>query len=132
MTKESRFPRSLQAYGHGVYFASDDQTSLGYTAPHHNSAAARDNADFPLNSAVALVELVNVPSTFVSSHPFYVVGNTKQIKPFLLLVSGGPPETRARTAERGDMFKHDPRLKRQTTYNGAQVRVVSRSVTALV
>ncbi|KAL7422062.1 hypothetical protein Q5752_003837 [Cryptotrichosporon argae] len=31
---------------------------------------------------------VNVPATFVAQTPYYVVNNTKQIKPFLLLVTG--------------------------------------------
>lgn len=44
--------------------------------------------DWKLASAIALVDLVNVPSTFVSSNPYYVVNQTKQIKPFILLVSG--------------------------------------------
>ena len=39
---------------------------------------------------MSLVELVNVPETFVSSNPFYVNSNVKQIKPFLLVVQVQP------------------------------------------
>ncbi|WVF71109.1 hypothetical protein IAT40_005906 [Kwoniella sp. CBS 6097] len=78
-----------RAYGNGVYFASDSGTSMGHYAAQN--LTPRDNADFQVIKAAALVELVNVPHTFVSSTPFYVVNNTKQIKPFLLLVQGRTP-----------------------------------------
>lgn len=52
------------------------------------STTKRPDADFILTRATALVELVNVPETFVSRNPYYVVNNIKQIKPFLLLVEG--------------------------------------------
>lgn len=93
-----------------------------------HTAGPRPNADFTLNSAIALVELVNVPSTFVSSTPFYVVNNVKQIKPFMLLVSGPStsPATTTDTAGDGELFKHDPTLERPTTYQlGRPVEVVS-------
>lgn len=108
-----------------MYFASDNQTSLGYTALHARTHAARANADNAVDSAVALVELVNVPSTFVSREPFYVVGNIKQIKPFLLLVAGGVTDTVSRAPAPGDLFNHDPELRRRTMYNGAELRLVS-------
>lgn len=109
---------------------------MAYT--HNRSAAisgivngSRPNADFTVNSAIALVELVNVVSTFVSSTPFYVVDKVKQVKPFMLLVSGAPtgeaPETTQQPVD-GELFRHDPTLARKTTYmqiggNGEAVRV---------
>ncbi|WVQ99753.1 hypothetical protein IAU59_006895 [Kwoniella sp. CBS 9459] len=93
-----------RAYGNGVYFASDSATSLSHYAAQ--SLTPRDNADFQLIKAAALVELVNVPNTFVSSNPYYVVSNTKQIKPFLLLVQGKTPEVSDETAKK-DGFNVD-------------------------
>ena len=92
--------------------------------------------DWKISSAIALVELVNVPSTFVSTHPYYVVSQTKQIKPFLLLVSGlnedhttVPANT---TVQSGELFRHDPQLARPTTYSQQPVRVVGPTETALI
>jgi hypothetical protein len=85
--------------------------------------------DWSLSSAIALVELVNVPSTFVSTNPYYVVNQTKQIKPFLLLVSGvdqdGPAAAEKAPTKSGELFRHDPHLTRATTYRQQPVQVVS-------
>ncbi|WVQ80119.1 hypothetical protein IAT38_002220 [Cryptococcus sp. DSM 104549] len=81
---------NARAYGHGVYFAHEASTSMSTYAV--GSTVFRPNADFGLAKATALVELVNVPCTFVSSSPYYVVNNTKQIKPFLLIVNGAIPD----------------------------------------
>ncbi|WVR06740.1 hypothetical protein IAU60_003775 [Kwoniella sp. DSM 27419] len=114
-----------RAYGNGVYFASDSMTSMGTYATR--STAVRSNAHFVVNKATALVELVNVPHSWVSSSPYYVVANTKQIKPFLLLVQGLDAKymEKGKAAEeeevpvtpqivmKGDLFKHDPTLSRK-------------------
>lgn len=77
-----------QAYGNGVYFAAQAEVSLGtYAQP---AQTFRPNADLRITRAMSLVELVNVPETFVSRDPYYVVNNTKQIKPFLLVVQVQP------------------------------------------
>lgn len=131
----------LQAYGNGVYFAADSMTSMGsYARP---SATRRPNADFHLTRATALVELVNVPETFVSRNPYYVVNKVKQIKPFLLLVEGTVPdppidedgnvkeEEQSEEAVRmerkgsGELFKHDPALSLKPTYFHGPLQVVS-------
>lgn len=142
---------TYQAYGNGVYFASDSNTSMSaYARP---STVRRPNADFVLTRATALTEIVNVPETFVSRAPYYVVNKVKQIKPFLLLVEGSlaPPEVSAvegQTAvgdaaaavggsggegsghkmERkrsGKLFEHDPALAIKPTYFGQPLNVVS-------
>ncbi|WWD03208.1 hypothetical protein V865_001258 [Kwoniella europaea PYCC6329] len=117
-----------RAYGNGVYFASNSGTSMGGYA--RATVHVRENADFKLSKATALVELVNVPHTFVSSHPFYVVNNVKQIKPFLLLVQGNETmetseeaeEERAKNAKsaKGALFVHDPMLRTKPTLNSNQ------------
>lgn len=108
----------------------------------------RPNADLKIVRATALVELVNVPETFVSRRPYYVVDKIKQIKPFLLLVETTPPhppapadedrvaagmtteETKKESEEMkripsGELFKHDPSLSLQPTYFGRPLQVVS-------
>lgn len=76
------------------------------------SSTRRPNADFVIKRATALVELVNVPDTFVSRTPYYVVNNTKQIKPFLLLVEGNVAAPEVEVKEEVDMAngedKDDP------------------------
>lgn len=70
---------------------------------------------------------MNVPNTFVSQNPYYVVSNVKQIKPFLLLVSGGSAEQTEKTAvakARGKLYEHDPGLAMKTTYNHVELQVV--------
>ncbi|WVW84288.1 hypothetical protein I302_106319 [Kwoniella bestiolae CBS 10118] len=113
-----------RAYGNGVYFAPDSGTSMGSYS--RGTPYIRENADFKLSKATALVELVNVPHTFASSHPYYVVNNVKQIKPFLLLVQGTNmmetseevEEERVRKAQsaKGALFVHDPMLRIKTTF----------------
>ncbi|ORX35603.1 hypothetical protein BD324DRAFT_609369 [Kockovaella imperatae] len=97
----------MEDYGHGVYFARNASMSLGqYSQP---AGSRRQNADFVLTKAVACVELVNVPETFVCCNPHYVVNKVKQIKPFLLLVEGqGIPIPAIPTTKR--LFQHDPRI----------------------
>ena len=72
--------------------------------------------------------VVNRPDTFVSSSPYYVVNNIKQIKPFLLIVQGNgtsvvepPPVVNVRKA----LFKHDPSLMMQPAFFGQPLQVVS-------
>ncbi|KAK4684001.1 ubiquitin-conjugating enzyme E2 Q, partial [Tremellales sp. Uapishka_1] len=103
---------NARAYGNGVYFANEASISIG---SYSRGSGIRPNADFLASKAAALVELVNVPETFVSSNRYYVVGNIKQIKPFLLLVFGvGEPEVPEPV--KGKLFIHDPSLKLPTTF----------------
>nr|XP_031859462.1 uncharacterized protein CI109_005108 [Kwoniella shandongensis]KAA5526534.1 hypothetical protein CI109_005108 [Kwoniella shandongensis] len=123
-----------RAYGNGVYFAPEYTISMeGYARAN---ISHRANADYQLSRATALVELVNVPNTFVSHNPFYVVNNIKQIRPFLLLVAGtnngdtvavtttAPTAAVSKAAQPADkFFKHDPKLKKPTTYNNQPLQV---------
>lgn len=69
-------------------------------------------------------DIVNVPDTFVSRSPYYVVNNTKQIKPFLLLVEG-EGEPRPEVESHGQLFKHDPALLMKSTWFKQPLQVVS-------
>ncbi|OCF31971.1 hypothetical protein I316_06356 [Kwoniella heveanensis BCC8398] len=112
-----------RAYGNGVYFASDSATSMGSYATQNMTP--RDNADFKVIKAAALVELVNVPDTFVSSNPYYVVNNTKQIKPFLLLVQGTTPLA-AEESSKSDEPKADGPLAQSQRQASASTAITSQ------
>lgn len=79
-----------RAYGHGVYHAKDAQTSSGYAG---NSYGARygEPSDWPhsvlrVQGCLALSEIVNAPSEFVSENPYYVVQHLDWIQTRYLFV----------------------------------------------
>ncbi|KAJ8461993.1 hypothetical protein ONZ45_g18095 [Pleurotus djamor] len=66
-----------RAYGNGVYLAKDGQISMStYAQPSRSSWR---NSMFYPTRCVALAEVVNIPSEFVSSNPYYVVAQTSWI-----------------------------------------------------
>ncbi|WRT66695.1 uncharacterized protein IL334_003656 [Kwoniella shivajii] len=119
-----------RAFGNGVYFASDSATSMGtYAREIH---FVRPNADYTVSKATALVEIVNMPHTFVSQNPYYVVSITKQIKPFLLLVQGTEQKENPEDDQKGlgksvectgNLFIHDPTLKVSPKMNFGPLKV---------
>ncbi|KAI0656109.1 hypothetical protein C8Q70DRAFT_1014692 [Cubamyces menziesii] len=66
-----------RAYGHGVYFAKDGTVSTGGYAAAATSCWR--NSAVRANSCVALAEIVNLPSKFVSTSPYFVVDKTEWI-----------------------------------------------------
>ncbi|ODO08329.1 hypothetical protein L198_00053 [Cryptococcus wingfieldii CBS 7118] len=92
---------NARAYGQGVYFANEASVSIGWYS-RVSVNRPRANADFLVSKATALVELVNVPETFVSRNPYYVVNNLRQIKPFLLIVHGALNPQLVEEAESGE------------------------------
>ncbi|TFK43105.1 hypothetical protein BDQ12DRAFT_165045 [Crucibulum laeve] len=78
-----------RAYGNGVYLAKDSSISMGsYSTPA--GATWRKSSISPSHLA-ALVEVVNLPSQFVSSNPYFVVQNTHWLMCRYLLVKGAVP-----------------------------------------
>lgn len=66
-----------RAYGHGVYFAKDGNISmLSYSRA---SGAVWRKSSIQVSSCAALAELVNLPSQFVSTSPYFVVAQTQWI-----------------------------------------------------
>ena len=61
----------------GVYFAKDGTVSFGsYSA---GASACWRNSAIRINSCAALAEIVNLPRSFVSTNPFFVVDKTDWI-----------------------------------------------------
>ena len=59
-----------RAYGNGVYFAKDFETSFSYS--RHDGRLWRNSA-LEITSAITLCEIVNDTSRFVSTSPYFVV-----------------------------------------------------------
>ncbi|KAJ3740793.1 hypothetical protein DFH05DRAFT_1528585 [Lentinula detonsa] len=74
-----------RAYGHGVYLAKDGLISMGSYAAGSRVTGWRNSKVCPSN-CVAIVELVNLPSEFVSSNPHFVVDKTHWLVVRYLLV----------------------------------------------
>ncbi|KAI9060756.1 hypothetical protein FKP32DRAFT_1613420 [Trametes sanguinea] len=66
-----------RAYGDGVYFAKEGSVSLGSYAA--SASSYWRNSASKTGACVALAEIVNLPSKFVSTSPFFVVKQTEWI-----------------------------------------------------
>ncbi|RYP66249.1 hypothetical protein DL771_007901 [Monosporascus sp. 5C6A] len=67
-----------RAFGNGVYFSRDFDTSLGYTGSHYSSLGHNYCSYWPksalrIDAAIGLAELVNQPEDFTSIDPYFVV-----------------------------------------------------------
>lgn len=75
-----------RAYGHGVYFAKEGETSTAtYAQP---TTTAWKNSSIAPSNCAALAEIVNLPSQFTSVAPYLVVPHTHWIVCRYLLVKG--------------------------------------------
>ncbi|TVY21133.1 Ubiquitin-conjugating enzyme E2 Q2 [Lachnellula arida] len=72
-----------RAFGHGVYHAIDQNTSVGYA---QLSTTTWQGSVLNINSAMSLNEIVNCPSEFISSTPYLVVQHIDWIQCRYLLV----------------------------------------------
>ncbi|WPH00224.1 Hypothetical protein R9X50_00304700 [Acrodontium crateriforme] len=84
-----------RAHGHGVYHAKDANTSTGYAGMRGRSGASEriigwQNSVLNIKSALALNEVVNAPSEFISQFPYYVVAQLDWIQTRFLFVSCQP------------------------------------------
>ncbi|ATY60858.1 ubiquitin-conjugating enzyme E2 Q2 [Cordyceps militaris] len=85
-----------RASGDGVYFSSEMGTSMSYCARMWTTSQlcyVRDcwaKSELQISSAIAVCELINCPSEFVSRSPHYVVSNLDWIQCRYLLVSTRP------------------------------------------
>ena len=83
-----------RAYGHGVYHALDANTSTSYSGMSYGGARGSNGmwtkSMLRISTALALNEIVNSPSEFVSNNPFYVVAQLDWIQTRYLLVQCQP------------------------------------------
>ncbi|KAL9602680.1 MAG: hypothetical protein Q9219_001670 [cf. Caloplaca sp. 3 TL-2023] len=80
-----------RAFGHGVYHATDVRISLGYSMIQHHQTSQDSWEGWPhsqlrISQAVALNEIVNAPTQFVSSNPHLVVAQLDWIQTRYLFV----------------------------------------------
>ncbi|KAK1987852.1 polymerase [Colletotrichum cereale] len=66
-----------RAFGHGVYFAREFSTSQGYSRVGTSSWIG---SELELYAAVSLCEIINRPTQFTSTHPYYVVDKVDWIQ----------------------------------------------------
>ncbi|KAL8960424.1 MAG: hypothetical protein Q9183_005468, partial [Haloplaca sp. 2 TL-2023] len=83
-----------RAYGHGVYHSLNVQTSIGYSQGYASMIRSGDSSGYSgwpqsqlqISQAVALNEIVNAPSQFVSKNPHLVVAQLDWIQTRYLFV----------------------------------------------
>ncbi|KAF5642819.1 hypothetical protein F52700_3045 [Fusarium sp. NRRL 52700] len=67
-----------RAYGNGVYLARDFETSCAYS--NRDSMKVWPSSALKVTSAISMCEIVNSPSQFVSTEPFFVVNKIDWIQ----------------------------------------------------
>ncbi|KAE8445158.1 hypothetical protein EG329_013654 [Mollisiaceae sp. DMI_Dod_QoI] len=79
-----------RAYGHGVYHAMDQMTSIGYA---QQAGCMWHGSQLRISSAMSLNEIVNCPTKFSSSNPYLVVQHVDWIQcRYLFVLSQGTNE----------------------------------------
>ncbi|KAF2675350.1 hypothetical protein BT63DRAFT_365871 [Microthyrium microscopicum] len=99
-----------RAFGNGVYFSPDINTSLGYCgAMAGGPVTGWPRSQLGITMAMALNELVNAPAEFVSSSPHYVVQHLDWIQTrFLFVKCKKAISAVAQPAGIKDAFVQDP------------------------
>ena len=85
-----------RAYGHGCYHAMDAVTSLGYSGMYSGYGVRSDGwpqSLLKISNAIALNEIVNAPSEFVSKTPHLVVAQLDWIQSRYLFVKCSTSQT---------------------------------------
>jgi len=80
-----------RAYGNGVYFARQYETSSGYSGYPQAASSDWKGSLISIKSAIALCEIVNSPQEFVSTSPYFVVSQLHWIQCRYLLVPPAAP-----------------------------------------
>lgn len=113
-----------RAYGNGVYMSPFASTSTGYSGMHGaygsrgNGASGWQNSELKISSALSLNEVVNKPTSFVSSSPHYVVAEIDWIQTRYLLVKTSAQHTKAKREDM-ETISQDPSRMPVGTDNGA-------------
>ncbi|KAH7036341.1 hypothetical protein B0J12DRAFT_703564 [Macrophomina phaseolina] len=80
-----------RAFGHGVYFSKDMNTSGSYSSYYNRSVETWRSSDLSVSHVISLNEIVNAPAKFVSQTPHFVVSNVDWIQTRYLFVQSGSP-----------------------------------------
>lgn len=91
-----------RAYGNGVYFAKDANISMSYARP---SSSRWKNSELVPTTALAIAEIVNQTSKFVSTNPYYVVPDVTWISTRYLLVQSAAVSQTIKDPESGVKVK---------------------------
>ncbi|TFY60148.1 hypothetical protein EVJ58_g5335 [Rhodofomes roseus] len=89
-----------RAYGNGVYFAREGSVSQGYSA---RGSTGWKNSALSIQSCVALAQIVNMPSQFVNTNPYFVVAKTDWIICRYLLVQAANHDAAAEGERSADV-----------------------------
>ncbi|KXJ96619.1 hypothetical protein Micbo1qcDRAFT_155202, partial [Microdochium bolleyi] len=106
-----------RAYGNGVYFSKDLNTSLSYSSGLQGAQIGYTgwpNSVLKMTQAVSLVELVNVPEQFNNTTPHFVVQNCDWIQCrylFIRPLKSIALATQANSLQTNDEFPQDPAHK---------------------
>ena len=87
-----------RAFGHGVYHSLESATSLSYTGYNYGGNTHWPMSELRVNQALALNEVVNAPSEFVSSSPHLVVAQLDWIQTRYLFIRSTSDGTGAYSA----------------------------------
>ncbi|KAF3928017.1 hypothetical protein AA313_de0200942 [Arthrobotrys entomopaga] len=112
-----------RAYGNGCYHSLDFRTSLGYTANRHAVAGGDQwsKSVLKVSAAVALNEIVNSPSEFVSRSPHLVVAQLDWIQTrYMFVQCAFSNQGQASQKQPSHVKPQDPSM----TPNGEQGKIV--------
>ncbi|KAL9044138.1 MAG: hypothetical protein Q9214_002702 [Letrouitia sp. 1 TL-2023] len=122
-----------RSFGHGVYHATNVQTSLGYTGSAFSGGGQYLNAKFwphsqlKITQAIALNEIVNAPKQFISSEPHLVVAQLDWIQTRYLFVKTHDIDTKISDDGPSETYDQDPAY----TPKGSWDRKVAIPITAV-
>ncbi|OHW94948.1 ubiquitin conjugating enzyme [Colletotrichum incanum] len=112
-----------RAYGHGVYFARDFSTSQGYS---RTGTSSWIGSELKLFAAISLCEIINRPTQFTSTNPFYVVNQVDWIQCRYLLAQRKhvtePQAPKAASTLEPEYISQDP-SRQVTGMGGSAVRI---------
>ncbi|KAL8671573.1 MAG: hypothetical protein Q9168_003935 [Polycauliona sp. 1 TL-2023] len=106
-----------RAFGHGVYHATDVSTSLGYSGGfyHHSDGSSPaasgtwPQSHLKISQAIALNEIVNAPTQFVSHNPHLVVAQLDWIQTRYLFVKINDSNVFDKDVPPKEIYAQDPK-----------------------
>ncbi|KAF5642929.1 hypothetical protein F25303_6383 [Fusarium sp. NRRL 25303] len=118
-----------RAYGNGVYLARDFETSRAYS--NRDTMKAWPSSALKVTSAISMCEIVNSPSQFVSTNPFFVVNRIDwiQCRYLFVQIQIRQPESSVSLSNEGlfpDRVQGEDYIKQDPAYqltHGLQQRV---------